>query len=103
MHQGLTSRQGIILATGLGIKANFICDRANVEDLTPTVLHILNVPIPSDMDGHVLAELYAPGSELEAREVTYQSPSGEVPKSAGFDEFESAEVERRLKALGYLG
>ena len=33
---------------------------ANLLDIAPTVLHLLGVPVPADMDGRVLAELFDP-------------------------------------------
>ena len=31
---------------------------ANLVDVAPTILHILKVPIPKDMDGKVLREIF---------------------------------------------
>lgn len=35
---------------------------ASIYDLAPTILHIFGVPIPMDMDGRVLREVFEPGS-----------------------------------------
>lgn len=37
---------------------------AKIIDLTPTILHLFNIPIPDDMDGRVLTECFEEDSEL---------------------------------------
>ena len=32
----------------------------NIEDIAPTVLHLMGLPVPSDMDGRVATEVYRP-------------------------------------------
>lgn len=63
---------GIFLAKGPGIKKGAKIDGAKIYDLAPTILHIFGMPIPKDMDGRVLKEIFEEGSELAKREVLYQ-------------------------------
>lgn len=43
-----------------------------IYDIAPTVLHMFGLPVPDDMDGRVLVEIFREGSEPAQREVKYQ-------------------------------
>ncbi len=47
---------------------------AELIDVTPTILHMLNVPIPSDIDGKVL-KIFDKGSDFEKRTVKIKKDS----------------------------
>src|SRR5262249_52047036 len=46
--------EGILIAAGPAFRAGVVPDRANLLDIAPTVLRVLGVPVPADMDGRVL-------------------------------------------------
>lgn len=48
---------GIFLAYGAGVKKGYKIDKAEITDLAPTILHLMSVDIPLDMDGKVLREV----------------------------------------------
>tara|TARA_Y100000310_G_C20697653_1_gene826852 strand:- start:4636 stop:6132 length:1497 start_codon:yes stop_codon:yes gene_type:complete len=43
----------------------------SILDMFPTIFHILDVPIPPDIDGKVLKEIFIPTSKLNTKEVIY--------------------------------
>ncbi len=49
--------EGILLAVGPTIKAGKSIQTARLADLAPTILHLLGVPVPKEIDGQVLSEL----------------------------------------------
>jgi len=63
---------GIFIASGPHIREGFKLDNPKIIDIAPTILHILDVPIPKDFDGRVLKEIFEPDSSLAKREVQYQ-------------------------------
>lgn len=65
------SPRGIFLAYGPGIKKSNRLDGAKIHDMAPTILHILGVPIPKDMDGRVLKEGFEHDSEFANRPMEY--------------------------------
>ena len=68
-----THRQdGIFLALGKEINKNKKIN-CKIYDLAPTILHILNVPIPNDMSGRVLKEIYREDSTLYNQEINYET------------------------------
>lgn len=66
-------RTGVIFAYGPDIEPGERVD-ASVYDVAPTVLHLLGLPVPANVDGRVLLELFSPSSEPRRREVTYRKP-----------------------------
>lgn len=62
---------GIFLAYGKGIKKGVKLNNVKIYDIAPTILHILGLPIPNDMDGRVLMEIFEPDSEFSKREPSY--------------------------------
>jgi len=65
---------GIFLAYGLGIKKGQRVD-AKICDIAPTILHIFGLPVPNDMDGRVLMEIFEKNSEFAKRKPKYVDPS----------------------------
>lgn len=88
---------GILFAVGPGIRRGLPLE-GHLADIAPTVLHLLGLPVPTDMDGHVLAEmLEQPG------EVVFTEPAAfAAPEEVALSEEERQQVEERLKGLGYL-
>jgi len=60
---------GTFIARGPHIKENFEI-KAKIYDIAPTILHIFGIPIPKDMDGRVLKEIFK--GDLATREIEYQ-------------------------------
>ncbi|WXG40375.1 MAG: alkaline phosphatase family protein [Candidatus Freyarchaeum deiterrae] len=64
--------QGVFIAYGPDIKEGYRIENAKIYDLAPTVLHMFQVPIPRDMDGRVLTEIFQESSELSKKEIISQ-------------------------------
>lgn len=63
---------GILIANGPDIKEGKHVEGPELIDIAPTILHMLGVPIPRDMDGRVLKDIFRKGSEPAQRAVKYQ-------------------------------
>ncbi|RZN40553.1 MAG: hypothetical protein EFT35_02780 [Methanophagales archaeon ANME-1-THS] len=59
---------GTFIAWGPTVKENNEIN-ANLYDITPTILHIFGIPIPTDMDGCVLKEIFT--DELAMQAIKY--------------------------------
>lgn len=89
---------GMVLASGAGIRPAGVIDGARLIDLAPTILHLLGLPVPPDMDGRVLSEIMT-----DARAVEFGgSAEGRATSSDGYTAEEEAEVIARLQDLGYI-
>lgn len=72
---------GIFLAHGPDIKQGANIEGARIIDLAPTILHMYGVPIPRDMDGRVLAEIFREDSEMAQREIVYEEDKTKAEKN----------------------
>jgi len=90
---------GIFIAWGAAVRPGEKVENARILDLAPTILHLMNLPVPDDMDGRVLTEALTTSRRVEHRPA---GPTGDEAE-AGLSAEETAEVEERLRALGYLG
>jgi predicted AlkP superfamily phosphohydrolase/phosphomutase len=70
------SEIGVLAAAGPGIRKRANVTDASVLDLAPTILAIIGVPVPRDMDGFVATDMLAPRF-LEHHPVTYVDSHGE--------------------------
>jgi predicted AlkP superfamily phosphohydrolase/phosphomutase len=95
---------GILLARGPMIRQNAWLENARLVDMAPTILYILGVPIPQEMDGIVLGDLFSP-LYRETHPVEYSDP-GKADYIAAVDtdltSEEEEQIRRHLERLGYL-
>jgi predicted AlkP superfamily phosphohydrolase/phosphomutase len=91
---------GIFMMQGRGVQGGKL-ESANLIDVAPTVLHLLGVPIPADVDGHVLTE----GLTADLQEVQRSAAAGTVESNpqAAYTPEEEKEILDHLQNLGYLG
>jgi len=73
-HSSVNELKGIFLAYGKEIKKGVKIEGAKIYDIAPTILHIFGLPIPSDMDGKVLTEIFEENSEFAKRKPIYVDP-----------------------------
>jgi predicted AlkP superfamily phosphohydrolase/phosphomutase len=95
---GAHDEKGILLAKGPGIATGRRIEGANLIDLPPTVLHAMELPVPSDMDGRVLTELFTDGRDVSSVDLTLAKQSDESYLSAD----EEQQIKDKLKGWGYL-
>jgi predicted AlkP superfamily phosphohydrolase/phosphomutase len=91
---------GVLIANGPQFRAGEITG-ARLEDIAPTILHLAGLPVPDNMDGRVLTEALA--EPHASTPVSFRAP--EAHRATAAEEYsaeEAAEVEERLRSLGYL-
>jgi arylsulfatase A-like enzyme len=77
---------------------------ARIEDVAPTVLHLLGLGVPEEMDGRVLEEALTT-DYMSAHPVQFGHPGDQADdkEPTGWEHSDQeAEVAERLRALGYL-
>jgi len=100
-HSGLSAQRGIFIASGEGIKKEFLSE-AKIVDVAPTILHVLGVSIPSDMDGRVLKEIFEPKSRFAKRSIKYQEFLTQKKEISRLSKKDKEEIKNRLKKMGYI-
>ena len=94
---------GVLMAWGPGILPKSTFSGASLLDIVPTALYWLGEPIPSDLDGRLLAECFKP-DVVTSRPPIEGEPMG--ADRAGIEQVytpsDETAVEKRLKGLGYL-
>lgn len=96
---------GIFLAAGPAIRANHTVADAEIIDLAPTILHLLDLPVPADMDGKVLTSIFTPefARQSPVRASGQSAPAVSVAAAGGDYSAEDEElIADRLRNLGYL-
>jgi predicted AlkP superfamily phosphohydrolase/phosphomutase len=95
--------EGVLVAAGPPFRAGATPEGATLLDIAPTILHLLGVPVPADMDGRVLTEILDPAfapTPAETPEPAASAPGAEPV--AAYSAEEDAAVQQRLADLGYL-
>jgi predicted AlkP superfamily phosphohydrolase/phosphomutase len=97
VHESPRAQDGVIFTRGPGIRHPATPTRVSVNDVTPTILTWLGLPVGRDMDGSAAAFLEAPQPryvatwDTEPIERLADAPSGA-----------EQEIIEELEALGYL-
>jgi predicted AlkP superfamily phosphohydrolase/phosphomutase len=100
--------EGIIIANGPNIRAGTKVSSASLVDIAPTVLNLLGVRVPDDMDGRILGELLdqEPSLAPSPREWSpaFAGSNSEIgrPGYLRYPTDEDTRIKQRLADLGYL-
>jgi predicted AlkP superfamily phosphohydrolase/phosphomutase len=96
--------EGIAIFWGPHIQKGKKIQGARIIDVAPTLLYLMGVPIPDDMDGAVLVDILD-RDYVGSHPVRRSGKSADEPPRSGLDiysEEEALVIEKRLKDLGYL-
>ncbi|RME81242.1 MAG: hypothetical protein D6775_14085 [Caldilineae bacterium] len=94
--------EGICMFYGYGVRPQVQLRDAQLIDLAPTILHLLEVPIPRAMDGRVLTEPFVPA--IAGRPPRYEEYERDIGAGPGIDlsADEEEAIRARLQGLGYV-
>lgn len=94
---------GIVIAWGPDIEPGATVSGATLYDIAPTILYLQGQPIPTDLDGEVLAGIFA-AERLRRTPVEKREPiagRAQMPATT-LDPDELGKIEERLRGLGYI-
>ena len=94
---------GIFLAEGPGVRAGTELRGAKIIDVAPTILHLMGVAVPKDMDGRVLVDML--DTDSVSTDVKIGVDANTVPyevTDSSYTEEDTAVIAERLRALGYI-
>ena len=98
LYIGTHHLDGIYLVAGPGIE-KLAAEKANIEDITPTALYLLGLPVGDDMAGKVIPEVKQALNRRVASIPTYEA---DVATVRGSDKPVDKETWDQLKGLGYV-
>ena len=88
---------GILILAGAGVQPGVRLSGVQITDVAPTLLHLVGVPLPANLDGRVLAEALVQRGEVG----TSAASSNQDPAPSPYSAEQAAAVGRRLRGLGY--
>jgi len=94
--------EGVLIVAGPPVRRGVSLDEVNIVDIAPTVLYAAGAPIPRDMDGSVLSEMFDPAflashPQMHSDRIRWSKVSGKP-----YSPEEEQEITKRLRALGYI-
>lgn len=89
---------GFFLIKGHNIKEGEKLVEVKPYDITPTILTLLGVPIPSETDGKVLKEIF----KIEPKISFYDEKDKENIQKPALSKEEEEKIKEQLRSLGYL-
>jgi len=101
--QGRHHSLGTFAAVGPHIAPGVVV-RASIVDIAPTILYAMGQPIPDDMDGRVLEEVFTPQFR-NAHHIRHEPAMGLVKsrsEASAYSQEEEESMLQRLRDLGYL-
>jgi predicted AlkP superfamily phosphohydrolase/phosphomutase len=100
---GTHAMQGIVCLHGPPFQKGQKLEKAEIIDLAPTLLYLLGVPIPEDMDGRVLLEAFTTEFMAgRAVSTTHEAHAYRHYQEQTYSEDETLKVTERLRGLGYI-
>ena len=96
---GCHRSEGIFIARGPAVKRGIVLEANHIQDLAPTVMYLLGEAVPQIMDGRVVLEIFEDPAAVVYEE---QDVTTTLAAEQGFNADEAAQVEDRLRGLGYL-
>lgn len=99
---GNHKRQGIFIAKGKDVKKGVKVEDSEIVDIFPTILYMMDIPIPKDVDGKVIKEIFN-AKHLEESEIRFGSKAEDKQRlELELSKNEVSEIVRGLKGLGYI-
>lgn len=99
---GFHRMNGILLGSGPALRAGTIITGARIADVCPTILYLLGLPIPKDVDGRVLTDMVAESFLQENAITMTEQEATQEAVTARLTAEEEADLIGRLQSLGYL-
>lgn len=95
------SSKGIFLAKGPHINSKGPLEGVRIIDIAPTILYLMGLPIPKNMDGRLLEEILQRGLMTD-RPPVYVDAADSPERVEGLSHDEEEKVMEQLRQLGYV-
>lgn len=103
LPSGGHSLDGIVLAIGPGIAEGAKIEKAQITDITPSILYLFDRDIPDDMDGKVIESMINPAQlKKQPPRIVKHGKNREQGERDVYSDDDSEVIEKRLQDLGYI-
>jgi len=96
------ARDGILLAYGPEIRKGQDLDIARIEDVFPTILHLMRCTIPEHVNGEIFMDIFEENSEPANRKPRYQKFKQVSREALGLERKDAEKIKQKLRDLGYI-
>jgi predicted AlkP superfamily phosphohydrolase/phosphomutase len=101
-QSGDHDEDGIFIAWGPYVRKGLELPPAQIQDLAPTVLHAMGLPVPDDMDGEVLLDVFEKDFVAKTPVKKVRGRKWTASKTYRISKEEEEEMKDQLKGLGYM-
>jgi len=95
---GTHRREGIFIAYGPIIKSGINLKEINLIDIVPTILYMMGIPVPHDVDGKILRKIFTEKVSVKVKTIFVDIEA----KSTKNKDVDEERIKKQLKDLGYL-
>lgn len=101
---GTHKLHGILIFYGAAVQPGTRIRGARLVDLAPTILYLMDEPVPAELDGRVLTEPLRRDfvAARPLRHDAQEGKSGDDDGGSGYDAEDEERVRERLRGLGYV-
>jgi predicted AlkP superfamily phosphohydrolase/phosphomutase len=104
LETGAHRPNGICIIWGRNIRPNHrLAESYTVEDIAPTILYLMGLSLPSEMDGRVITEAFVPEwIAANPPSITNENSKAADDAPSTYTKDEEDAIRERLRRLGYL-
>jgi predicted AlkP superfamily phosphohydrolase/phosphomutase len=99
---GAHRMDGLLMMSGMNLKKGERAHNAHIMDLAPTVLYLMGLPVPKDLDGKVLENILKDGLLSNNPVAVSGDTSDSSATSDSYSAKEEEQLKGYLKSLGYF-
>ncbi|MBI4720384.1 MAG: hypothetical protein HY770_04005 [Chitinivibrionia bacterium] len=94
-------RDGVFLAYGNGVRRGYDAGAKNIEDIAPSLLYMMGLPLSANLDGTIMEDIFLKGA-LVRDPIAIVRDFGWMAEGARVADEKREDLEKELKSLGYI-
>jgi len=94
-------KEGVILVWGESVRKGFDAGTTEIENVGPTVLYLLGLPVAPDMDGQVIQQVFK-SKLFRDRPLYVNAGYRDIPRETFSDGVDRESLKKKLESLGYI-
>ncbi len=95
------SRDGVVMMWGDRVRAAHPAGPRDIQDVAPTILYLLGLPVADDMDGRIMFDSLVP-DVVKEKPVLVNRGYRDIPREAILPGEERETLRKKLRSLGYI-